>query len=82
MKMIKVKNDWSWAKNHTQQSMMRDKQLQENVLRVAIKNRIDVVNIIELYHEGLSLHQESTEGEAGKYLNFKSWFYEFFREEL
>lgn len=77
MKMIKVKNDWSWVVDHAKNLMMEDKQLNEDVLRIAIKYRIDPIHIIELYGEGLDNGIED-----GKYLSFKNWFYSFYYEEL
>ena len=82
MKMIKVKNDWTWVVNHAEKMINEDEQLENDVLRVAIKYRIEVDNIIELYDEGLSLHLESEEGEEGEYLSFKDWFYSFYCEEF
>lgn len=78
MEKIKVVNDWTWVKEHAEK-MMEDEQLENDVLAIARENRIEVINIIELYHEGLSLDQESWGGVEGEYLSFKDWFYEFFQ---
>ena len=79
MEMINVVNDWTWVRNHAEKMIKEDEQLEDEVIKVARENRIEVINIIELYHEGLSLGQESAGGEEGKYLSFKDWFYEFYQ---
>lgn len=79
MEMINVVNDWTWVREHAEKMIKEDEQLEDDVIKVARENRMEVVNIIELYHEGLSLHQESAGGEEGKYLSFKDWFYEFYQ---
>lgn len=79
MEKIKVVNDWTWVKEHSEKMIKEDEQLENDVLTIAKENRIEVINIIELYHEGLSLDQESAGGEEGKYLSFKDWFYEFYQ---
>lgn len=81
MELIDVVNDWEWIKKHAQKMMMEDEKLENDVLAVARKHRIEPIHIIELYSEGLSLHLESA-GSGGKkeYLSFKDWFYEFYHE--
>lgn len=79
MKMINVIDDWTWIKKHATEEMMEDEKLENDVLAVARKYRIEPVHIIELYSEGLSLHLESSGGKDGKYLSFKDWFYEFYQ---
>ena len=78
MEMISVVNDWTWVREHAEKMIKEDEQLEDEVIKVARENGMEVVNIIELYHEGLLLGQEST-GEEGKYLSFKDWFYGFYQ---
>lgn len=77
IEMIEVKNDWSWVVLHAKNLMTEDKELNEDVLKIAKKNRIDIISIIDLYSEGLDNGMDE-----GKYLSFKDWFYSFYSEEL
>lgn len=79
MELIDVVNDWSWVKEHSQKMIREDEKLENDVLEVSRKYRIEPIHIIELYSEGLSLHLESSGGKDGKYLSFKDWFYEFYQ---
>lgn len=83
MNLIKVKNDWEWVRKHAKKMIEDDLQLENDVLAIAREERIEVIDIIDLYHEGLDLgiidlHTEINVEEEGKYLSFKDWFYSFY----
>jgi|SRR5690625_5130858 len=72
--MIKVKDDWTWVVEHVEEELENDA-LYDDVYEYMTKHRIDLDQVKELYHDGL------THGiEDGKYLPFSQWFYEFSEE--
>lgn len=75
MEIINVQNDWTWSVDHAKNLMMEDKQLQEDVLKIAKKYKLEVNTIIELYSEGLKNGISD-----GKFLSFDKWFYKVFKE--
>ena len=74
MEMIEVKNNWGWITLHAKEMMTEDKQLYEDVSKIAKMNKVDIISIIDLYSEGVDKGIEN-----GKYLSFKDWFYKFYQ---
>ncbi|HDR4572238.1 hypothetical protein JC777_00465 (plasmid) [Bacillus cytotoxicus] len=68
---IKVLDDWDWVNLHVDEEL-ENSDLYDIVEGWMNKHQIDLNQVKDLYHEGLTQGMEN-----GRYLSFSQWFYEY-----